>query len=263
MMANFASSPVAQLGPSSASIAAKQTPSPTSAASKTNNNNTSGKIKLRLARLLIAVVCYLHSGASPTANSQLDLVGPSSGFDAANQTVGWHFGAFRGGGHFRQSATRVKLANLTALLLAPQPQPTSAKRHRQAPVVSFARFKSRAKMAPAYELWPSLRPEANLVQAWRPPVAVALGALAPSPRSALPKPMVRLELEHQDTGQIESDDTADDTADDPEAPPVGAESRKRARAAARPPVYPPGDLDRLYSDALLVYVKDFNQYIQR
>lgn len=29
----------------------------------------------------------------------------------------------------------------------------------------------------------------------------------------------------------------------------------------RPPAYPPGDADKLYSDALLVYVKDFNQYI--
>lgn len=29
------------------------------------------------------------------------------------------------------------------------------------------------------------------------------------------------------------------------------------------PIYPPGDLDRLYSDALLVYVKDFNQFIVR
>lgn len=38
-----------------------------------------------------------------------------------------------------------------------------------------------------------------------------------------------------------------------------AESR-RLRASI---VYPPGDLDRLYSDALLVYVKDFNQYIKK
>lgn len=28
-----------------------------------------------------------------------------------------------------------------------------------------------------------------------------------------------------------------------------------------PPTYPPGDADKLYSDALLVYVKDFNQNI--
>ena len=29
------------------------------------------------------------------------------------------------------------------------------------------------------------------------------------------------------------------------------------------PVYPPGDIDILYSDALLVYVKDFNHFINR
>lgn len=28
-----------------------------------------------------------------------------------------------------------------------------------------------------------------------------------------------------------------------------------------PPTYPPGDADKLYTDALLVYVKDFNQNI--
>lgn len=38
-----------------------------------------------------------------------------------------------------------------------------------------------------------------------------------------------------------------------------AESRKLTHS----PIYPPGDLDILYSDALLVYVKDFNQYIKR
>lgn len=40
---------------------------------------------------------------------------------------------------------------------------------------------------------------------------------------------------------------------------VRAESRKLTES----PVYPPGDLERLYSDALLVYVKDFNQYIKK
>lgn len=35
--------------------------------------------------------------------------------------------------------------------------------------------------------------------------------------------------------------------------------RRRLKESA---IYPPGDLDRLYSDALLVYVKDFNQYIK-
>lgn len=40
---------------------------------------------------------------------------------------------------------------------------------------------------------------------------------------------------------------------------IRAESRKKL---SQSPVYPPGDLERLYSDALLVYVKDFNQYIK-
>lgn len=39
-----------------------------------------------------------------------------------------------------------------------------------------------------------------------------------------------------------------------------AESRRKLQVS---PVYPPGDLDRLYSDALLVYIKDFNQFIKK
>lgn len=39
--------------------------------------------------------------------------------------------------------------------------------------------------------------------------------------------------------------------------------RAESKSWPESPVYPPGDLDRLYSDALLVYVKDFNQYITR
>ena len=35
-----------------------------------------------------------------------------------------------------------------------------------------------------------------------------------------------------------------------------------SKESSKSPVYPPGDLDRLYSDALLIYVKDFNQYIR-
>lgn len=35
------------------------------------------------------------------------------------------------------------------------------------------------------------------------------------------------------------------------------------RSWSESPIYPPGDLDRLYSDALLIYVKDFNQYITK
>lgn len=34
------------------------------------------------------------------------------------------------------------------------------------------------------------------------------------------------------------------------------------RGTSASPIYPPGDLDILYSDALLVYVKDFNQFIR-
>lgn len=40
-----------------------------------------------------------------------------------------------------------------------------------------------------------------------------------------------------------------------------ASVRSESKRFIESPVYPPGDLDRLYSDALLVYVKDFNQFI--
>lgn len=44
---------------------------------------------------------------------------------------------------------------------------------------------------------------------------------------------------------------------------AAAESTMRKRRHhQKAPIYPPGDLDRLYSDALLVYVKDFNQFIE-
>lgn len=39
------------------------------------------------------------------------------------------------------------------------------------------------------------------------------------------------------------------------------EKAETARKMTLSPVYPPGDPELLYSDALLVYVKDFNQYI--
>lgn len=39
------------------------------------------------------------------------------------------------------------------------------------------------------------------------------------------------------------------------------ERSDRLKKASYSPVYPPGDLDILYSDALLVYVKDFNHFI--
>lgn len=43
---------------------------------------------------------------------------------------------------------------------------------------------------------------------------------------------------------------------------ASAAENRRSRLHVSP-IYPPGDLDRLYSDALLVYIKDFNQYIKR
>lgn len=44
---------------------------------------------------------------------------------------------------------------------------------------------------------------------------------------------------------------------------VEERSDKPRRVKSYSPVYPPGDLDILYSDALLVYVKDFNNFIKR
>lgn len=77
-----------------------------------------------------------------------------------------------------------------------------------------------------------------------------------------------------ETNTADQNDESDksDNDDEPQTPPQQAVNFKSANNSLklkrvdskleRPPIYPPGDADKLYADALLVYVKDFNQYIE-
>lgn len=160
----------------------------------------------------------------------------------------------------------------------------------------------RRQMAPAYELWPNINLELNRVRPTaefipkfekQPLSADILNERVihpPASRSVLPRPLFSSES-HQRFMRIRSteEDEDSETSPDNEIKPSDAEDdvedstslkdpspsnhvviasedateKLESRKLAVSQVYPPGDLDRLYSDALLVYVKDFNQYIKR
>lgn len=200
------------------------------------------------------------------------------------------------------------------------------------PVISFSHLKSKhtKQMAPAYELWPNLQDDLNLVALGNKKVAVqdrahckeasesnynpsnlsiysksgALRNLLPKPVpllfSSSPSRIVKVRSINGDTSDIRqkkredvddvggSDgDTGEDSSELDESDPdpntdtnslkMGPGTRTNfevsdnfqpseafeRREVKETMVYPPGDSERLYSDALLVYVKDFNEFIEK
>lgn len=199
------------------------------------------------------------------------------------------------------------------------------------PVINFSHLKSKhtKQMAPAYELWPNLQDNQNLVGKKK---AVgqeqvhckeALESKHNAPnlsthsksgalRNLLPKPVPLLfssapsrivkvrsisgsasdikqkkresgdevggsDGETGDDSPSELDESDPDSNADTDHPKMGPgaktnfevsdnfqplESYER-RQVKGTMVYPPGDSERLYSDALLVYVKDFNEFIEK
>lgn len=176
------------------------------------------------------------------------------------------------------------------------------------PVIDLTNLKRnfQDQMAPAYELWPDVNREDNLVKFKR--LTVFKGSsLLPSPlrtpqssrrsirvRSVSASREDNVNTRGNSTGDDydQSDDSAEpDSNDEQDGDQVERsdddgsnvvenaregdvkyktsymepvlESKAEPRKLSKSPVYPPGDVDILYSDALLVYVKDFNQFIKR
>lgn len=206
-------------------------------------------------------------------------------------------------------------------------------------IVSFSHLKPKLvkQMAPAYELWPNLNDNINVISSLKksksescslpsekttsdtdnlPPLHGNLRNLLPKPVTILPSATIKrivtvrsvmpdkkvdhnTETTKQTSNKHEDEDETDDAQESEEGTvsnePESLSQRLEARTddetyvedtAGNPinfkafedgrvmeraesqklsysPVYPPGDLERLYSDALLVYVKDFNQYIKK
>lgn len=180
---------------------------------------------------------------------------------------------------FRPAPLRTRTSSLGRRPIGPiESSRTSSKHAREKPMnstVNFNHLKSKRhkQMAPAYELWPEDIGE-------RPKYRVDRGSI----RNLLPRP-VRLvgsdsqaraltvrstQPESEDDGEEESEEEENNAESEPEMRDQinlevfdGSQAKTESRSWPESPIYPPGDLDRLYSDALLVYVKDFNQYITR
>ena len=95
-------------------------------------------------------------------------------------------------------------------------------------------------------------------------------------RETKDRPDVEGDIETSGADLIEADEKNERQDDDDEvttkqaAPSINFETLDDTNVESKliptrslSPVYPPGDLDLLYSDALLVYVKDFNQFIRQ
>lgn len=167
-------------------------------------------------------------------------------------------------------------------------------------LIDYKLPKKRRQMAPAYELWPDYSLESNRMGSLsRSRLGIESHAVPLSlekqsqyyqaSRNMLPNPLfasessnrviiVRSTEEDEDSdknphGENEQDEAEPAENSSSERDPVSqnhsvldsddAMERAESRKLEVSQVYPPGDLDRLYSDALLVYVKDFNQYIKK